>query len=313
MRLPASSMPWGDVDGDGACDLVVMSRHEARLDARYESPSCVVSGKSGSVLHLIPFRADPGQDLSFNDKLPFSIGDLDGDGVTDLALAHVVRAQFLSLSKLVRIGTEWGDLGSGTIRRIVDCGDLNGDKVADFATLSRGKGFDSYETLRVLTIKDATCLYTLSAEQMLAWAGAGAGSKIPTLNVCSAGDVDSDGRNELAVALPDTGFVAMISTRKSEPLWTTRMTTADGAKPSDFIYGFGDELRIVGDLDKDGHPDLAVGGCSASTSVPYETACIGVRIHSSMLGQRLMTITPRPGLEPKVEVTMQPKPTEKRR
>ncbi|HMB71813.1 MAG TPA: VCBS repeat-containing protein [bacterium] len=184
-----------------------------------------------------------------------NVGDIDGDGVSDLA-AGTTEGGFVSPLEVLS-GADGSVLFQGSAAfytRAAAAGDVNNDGVADFivgsaegVTVRRGPGGAK--------LFDLTDLFL----------GPG---------VLGIGDVNADGHDDLAVSGFENlapGFVRVYS-----GLDQTALYTVWGNVVHD---GFGSILATVGDLDEDGVPDFLAGNgahpygkaiSAASGAVLYE-------------------------------------------
>lgn len=214
-----------------------------------------------------------------------SIGDLDGDGVNDMAVGAMyddtngtdrgaVYVMFMNADGTVR-DTDTVKIASGTGggptlannaqfgSSIAAIGDLNVDGVVDLAVGARGNGSGSMHILFMNangTVKSRTNFSAGSAGDYFGSA------------VTSIGDLDGDGVADIAVGAPgdDTNgvgnasrgaaYVLLMNTNgtvKSGGFKIDGLTT-DGPILSDNSL-FGSSLASLGDLDGDGIAELAVG------------------------------------------------------
>jgi hypothetical protein len=209
----------GDVNGDGVSDLGSGRRNESTA-ANFAGRTTIYSGVDGTILHEFFGAAESDY---CGDALA-AAGDLDGDGLGDIAVSYSGVDQPQSLSGLVRIhsGADgsvlreysgWAD--DALAGAFADCGDVNGDGVPDLAmTAPRASlGSSLAGAVRVHSGLDGSLLQLHWATQ-----GSGFGSALTTI-----GDRDGDGARELVVGFPGDrnllglpgGSVRLHSTRPS--------------------------------------------------------------------------------------------------
>ena len=226
-----------------------------------------------------------------------NMGDLDGDGVADLAVGAItddtggadrgaVHILFMNASGTVKSSTKIASATGGgpTLANndlfgnsVANVGDLDGDGVTDLAVGARAD--DTGGAYRgAVHILFLSASGTVKASTKIA-SGTGGG---PTLanndyfgnSVTNVGDLDGDGVTDLAVGavLDDTGggdrgaahilFLNASGTVKS----STKIASGTGGGPtlanSDL---FGSSVANLGDLDGDGVTDLAVGASGDDT------------------------------------------------
>src|SRR6185436_14471253 len=131
INWPAGSNPWsvviGDLNGDGKPDLAVANR-----DTPVGTVSVLLNDGFGAF--GTPFTFTVG-----NGPKSLAIGDLDGDGKPDLAVANTNSTTAISIllnSTLFSPSGSFGpatDFAAGTTPRSVAIGDLNGDGKLDLA------------------------------------------------------------------------------------------------------------------------------------------------------------------------------------
>jgi FG-GAP repeat protein len=283
----------GDVDGDGVGDLAVGAVGDD-------------DGGSGNGAVWILFLTVDGSVRSFQKISELSgrleadffvdifgrgvagLGDLDGDGVPDLAVAAPFtdtpgnRNGAAWILFLERDGTvkDWSlvapvtSLGGSQLADSVSCpGDVDGDGVVDLVlghVFASDGGLYTGAVWILLLNRDGT----RKAEQKISQTFGGFGGDLDTddrFGVASAspGDLDGDGVPELAVGAyqdddggPDTGAVWILFLTRAGTVkaWQKIGATSGGfagtLEPGDL---FGAGLARVGDLDGDGIGDLAVG------------------------------------------------------
>ncbi len=259
-----------DFTGDGVDDFVLGA---AERTQRFCESLGVVRLYSGATRKLRRKIEHPGGHYTFATSLA-RVGDVDGDGVRDLAVstpepdgcAGGVRSSMERTGSvaLIALGpgfehapffrTLRGDAtGADQFGRALGWGgDWDGDGVADLAV---GAPADSLRAAR----GGAVHVYSgASWERLASFA-----SDVPRAGfgreVVWARDFDGDGRPELIVAAPwsgedQRGCVVAIGSRRGEVLWRRA-----GAREHD---AFGASL-VLGDLDGDGRDELVVGAPGA--------------------------------------------------
>ncbi len=308
-RFGTSVTGLGDLDGDGTADLAV------------GAPGSLMSPATGGVVHVMFLNADGtvkrtteingtvpnGPAISTGDRFGQSVaglGDLDGDGVADLAVGatgHLLRGaatgdvyvMFLNADGTVKRTAEVNgtvpngpalarNAGFGT--STANIGDLDGDGVTDIAVGAigpiAGERIPPGDVHIVFLNPNGTV--KLAAK---------IGSQTPNgpsldnedrfgKSVSGIGDINGDGTVDIAVGA--TGSVASGVTGTTyviflNPDGTAQRTvevngdTPNGPALAENAY-FGASVTSLGDLDGDGYTDLAVGApISSSVYVMYAT------------------------------------------
>ncbi|HSG26961.1 MAG TPA: hypothetical protein VLA34_00675, partial [Candidatus Krumholzibacterium sp.] len=289
----------GDIDGNGVGDMVVGATGDKE---RYFSPEgsiwLLLLDSLGTVEDYTKISAATGWAGAYLDSnsefgcAVDSVGDLDGDGYTDLVVgasndydgaaeAGAVWILFLDSDHTVKahqkISATYGAFAGILISgghfgsAVAGLGDLDGDGVEDIVVGSDGDNGNS------------GCLWVLflntngkvKSHQKI---GQGTGGFTGTLDtydgfgsaVVNAGDIDGDGVTDLAVGAPgddDAGasrgsvwllFMNTDGTVKSNQ----KISALEGGFPSaelDDYDELGSSLAALGDLDGNGTPDLAAG------------------------------------------------------
>jgi hypothetical protein len=196
--------------------------------------------------------------VSFADKvdaatgtLPVSvaIGDVDGDGKPDLAVANQSSNTVSVLRNTGVAGTvsfaAKVDFTTGTRPSSVAIGDVDGDGKPDLAVANNVSS-----TVSVLRNTGAAGTVSFAAKVDAA-TGSGPYS-------VAIGDVDGDGKPDLAVANQSSNTVSVLRN-------TGAAGTVSSAAKVDFTTGTRPSSVAIGDVDGDGKPDLATANYSSNT------------------------------------------------
>lgn len=277
----------GDLDGDQVPDFVV-GAHRSVVNGVATGSASLYSGSTGAFLH----RWDGPEDDSHFSEAVTGLGDLDGDGVADLAIgahralggAGVVQvysgATFHLLYELP------GDPGSLEFYAwsLADVGDIDGDGRHDllvgapyawdrFRTWSGGAYLHSGATgALLLEFHDA------ELNDKLGWSVAG------------PGDLDQDGVPDLLLGSPtaDVGGARAAGRVQAYSGADGRLLFQIHGEPGQEL---GTSLAVAGDLDQDGVLDLVAGG--PGSSLP--AAPSGFAVHSGKDGALLLRRLAGPG------------------
>ena len=234
--LGPDSIAVGDLNGDGKVDLAVANFSTGRPGAASGDLSILLN--AGSATFAAAVNYDSG---GFTASI--ALGDLNGDGIPDLATADEAGAH-----AFVTLNTGNGTFGApggyavGMNPVSMAIGDLNGDRQADLAVANNASGTVSV----ILNAGNASFATAVSYAVGMS----------PTSVVI--GDLNGDGKADLAVANGGSGNVSVLL-NKGDGSLTEATTFAAGAGPSSIA---------VGDLNGDGRLDLAVAnGSGGNVSV----------------------------------------------
>ncbi|MDP6761963.1 MAG: hypothetical protein QF860_03745 [Planctomycetota bacterium] len=253
----------GDTDGDGVEDWLFGSPFSDQ-DGTNSGSARLVSGASGTTRFVLHGRA--ALDL-FGYSLACA-GDVDGDGLSDLVVgaygnddhgteagtAYVYSGIDGSLLHELSGGEPFENGGIS----VAGAGDVDGDGLDDVLVGAWGSDLagSNAGAARVFSGADGSLLRLLLGEAELDLFGGA---------VCGLGDLDGDGRGDLAVGAKwndatgsGAGSVTVFSGASGSALFTLR-----GADAGD---GFGTSVACAGDLDGDGINELIVGAPGADAS-----------------------------------------------
>ena len=273
----------GDLDGDGVGDLAVGAYAENVGGTDRGAAYVLLLNSNGSVKSSQKLAHGVGglslTNSSFFGSSAAGLGDLDGDGVRDIAVGAsgdssdrgAVFVFFMNADGTAKSFTKIGHQlnggptlnGGGNFGKSTSSpGDLDGDGVADLAVGQHGAN-----AVHVLFMNTDG---TVKSSQRIA-NGAGGGPPVGDefgTGVSTLGDMDGDGVNDLAVGarLDDTGgsnrgavYVLFMNTNGTVREFQ-KIADGVGGGPSlldsDF---FGRSVTGLGDINGDGALDLAAG------------------------------------------------------
>ncbi|TRX37096.1 FG-GAP-like repeat-containing protein [Flavobacterium restrictum] len=255
----SSSVAIGDLDGDGKPDLAVIDG-ESKFIAIYRNTATSGNVNSGSFAPKVVFATG---DYSRS----IAIGDLDGDGKPDLAIANPNNSTVSVLRNTATSGAITTssfaakvDFTTGKNPYSVAIGDLDGDGKMDLAVANLGSNTVSlYRNKSSVGVINSSSFSTKVDFVMGTYPYS-----------VAIGDLDSDGKPDLAVANYSSSNVSVLRNTAT----SGALTTSSFATKVDFSTGSSSQSVAIGDLDGDGKPDLAVAN-SYSISVLRNTATSG--------------------------------------
>jgi hypothetical protein len=284
----------GDLNGDGVTDLAVGDAGDDTGGPDRGAVDVLFMNANGSVKssQKIASSLFPTANGDYFGRSLASVGDLDGDGITDLAVGAersdygggtnhgVVKVLFLNADGTVKGGRTIANsynggpiIGSGDYfgHSMTSLGDLDGDGVTDLAVGAIGDDTGGANDGAVYVLFMNPNGSVKSSQKIASGTGGGpmlSNSDYFGSSVASMGDLDGDGVTDLAVGAiyDDTGgtnrgavyvlFMNSNGTVKN----SQKIASGVGGGPT-LVNGdqFGASVAAVGDLDGDGVTDLTVG------------------------------------------------------
>jgi hypothetical protein len=258
------SVAIGDLDGDGKPDLAVANWGSFTVSV-FRNTATIGSINSSSFAAKVDFTTGAG---SYPNSV--AIGDLDGDGKPDLAVAN----NNLFTVSVLRNTATIGSIGSGSFAAKQDfvtgaqpwsvaIGDLDGDGKPDLAVVNNAS--NTVSVFRNTATSGSIGSGSFAAKQDFT-TGTNPGS-------VAIGDLDGDGKPDLVLANQSSNTVSVLRNTAT----SGSIGSGSFAAKQDFATGAAPQQSAIGDIDGDGKPDLAVandGGLN-TVSVLRNTATSG--------------------------------------
>ena len=260
-----------DLDGDGKPDLGTSNFNNSH------NATILRNISTTGIINTTSF--DPMVNVEAGTLPNFlAIGDVDGDGKSDLVVANffdntvsVLRNISTSGSITVSSFAIKVDFATGTSPYSVTFGDLDGDGKPDLAVANYNSG--TVSVLRNTSISGSLSF----APKVDFTAGANPG-------FVAIGDLDGDGKRELVVDNYPFGAFGIPSNSVSVFRNTSvsgSITTSSFAAKVDFTTGTDPQSVVIGDIDGDGKPDLVTS--NYNTAAPT-SGTVSVLRNTSGLG-----------------------------
>jgi hypothetical protein len=256
-QFGAAIAAMGDLDLDGVPDMAVGMLTWGTSSSFQPGAVSFISGASGATLRMVTGTSH----MEFFGSRLAAIGDVNGDGVADLAIGAKRYSDTLSLQGRVRVvsgvdgATLYTLVGTSNLQSlgsaVAAVGDADGDGVSDFAIGAEGDsgGGDRAGLVRVVRGQDGTTIWERRGNQPIMALGSTA---------AGAGDVDGDGRPDVLAGAP------FFSTNTTELGLVRLYSGLDGSLLREWIgtgpiTRFGVGLAGGQDTDLDGVPDVLIG------------------------------------------------------
>jgi hypothetical protein len=245
----------GDVDGDGVPEFAIGNPREELTHRGRVTLHC---GRTGEVL-WVRWGEGPNDVLG---RRIVGLGDVDGDGVPDLAagapgIPAVLMLKGQDGAEIHRLTLGEGAYGS----RLAALGDLDGDGVQEIAVGAPGfrvRGFPGGGRVDVVSGRNGRLLWSVTGEDFDRWPlgtlfrGDGLGGEL-----ANAGDADGDGLPDLLMYASRTGVAGedwgRVYLRSGS---TGALLAAYENERND--TRFGRNLSGLGDLDGDGRAEFLI-------------------------------------------------------
>jgi hypothetical protein len=252
------SVTIGDLDGDGKPDLAVADFGSLRVSV-FLNTSTSGSITTGSFATRVDLTT-PTQPTNI------AIGDLDGDGKPDLAVACANSSKVSILRNTSTIGSisfaTSVDFTTGTSASSVAIGDLDGDGKPDLAVSNK-------------TSNTVSIFRNTSTSGSIAFTGKVDFTTGTSPNSLAISDLDGDGKPDIAVANSGSASVSVFRNTSTSGV---AFTAASFATAVNLTTATTPNYVAIGDLDGDGKPDLATAntnGTNPSVSVLRNTSTSG--------------------------------------
>jgi ELWxxDGT repeat protein len=259
--LQVGSLPYsvavGDLNGDGRLDLAVANYGSNTVSVLFNTTTPGAAGPSYFTKQDFGTAQHPQS---------VTIGDLNGDGLPDLAVANRNGSALSILLNTTQPGSDVPsfadrqDFNTGLISFSVAAGDLNGDGILDLAlvnTQSNSVG------VFLNTTSPGSSTVTFAARIDF-----GTGYSPQSVAI---GDLNGDGRTDLVTANSQANSISVLLNQT-----VTGSFTPSFSSPHDFDTGLDPRFVAVGDLNGDGKLDVAVASINSdAVSVFLNTTAAG--------------------------------------
>lgn len=193
---------------------------------------------------------------------PIPIDDVDGDRRSDLVVVTADAAHSIIAVSSRGDHALWSHARLADVRAppdVVACGDVDGDRVRDLAALWMVARSESEDERALLVLISSRTGHALRSTTLTL------GASREALAFAATGDLDGDGRSDLLIgvseALDGAGVVHAVSGSDLSMREFARGNRGDR---------LGAALARLGDVDRDGTEDVAVGSAGPDDTIPGE-------------------------------------------
>jgi len=245
-RVFPNSVAIGDLDGDGKPELVVTNSGVSRISI-FQNTSTSGNINTNSFAPKVDF-------IVGSQPSSVAIGDLDKDGKPDLVVANLSSATVSVLRNTSTRGSitaasfsDNGQFQTGALPGSVAIADVDGDGKLEMLVANYDANFNSISIFR-----NTSTVGNINAASFASRVDFTTATNPRSISI---GDVDGDGKPDLAVANYNSGSVTVLRNTSI----SGSINTNSFAAKVDFTTAINPRSLSVGDVDGDGIPEILVG------------------------------------------------------